>query len=94
MIESHNKGTLLEIQVKPRSKKQAIIFDGETSCTVFVKAAPVRGQANKEMVKLVANTLGIPTHRVRIIHGEKVTTKRLLIEGLDPQSVLDGLKAI
>ncbi len=92
MLESHNKGTLLRIRVKPRSKKQAILLEGESVCSVYVKAAPTRSQANIEVIKLIANKLRIPRHCIRIISGEKKSTKILLIEGMDSQSVLAALR--
>ncbi len=92
MIESHNKGTLLSIRVKPRSKRKATILAEEDVCNVHVKAAPTRGQANIEVIKLMAKKLGIPTHRIRIISGEKTSNKILLIEGMDQQSVLAALR--
>jgi uncharacterized protein (TIGR00251 family) len=90
MIEPHNKGTLLRIRVKPRSRKQAIILDGD--CAVCVKAAPTRGEANVEVLKVVAKALGIQTNRVYLISGKTTQNKIILIEDLDPKSVIEALK--
>jgi uncharacterized protein YggU (UPF0235/DUF167 family) len=43
-------------------------------------------------MKLMAKKLGIPTHRIQIISGEKTSNKILLIEGMDQQSVLAALR--
>jgi uncharacterized protein (TIGR00251 family) len=93
MIESHNKGTLLSIRVKPRSKKQSIQITDEEVCDVHVKAPPIRGQANTAVVKLFSKNLGIPSHRIRIVSGEKAANKVLLIENMSPQSVLKALQS-
>ena len=71
MIEPHNKGTLLTIRAKPRSKHPGIKFEGDAACSVYVKAPPIRGQANSEIVKLIAKRLNIPTKKIRIISGAK-----------------------
>jgi uncharacterized protein (TIGR00251 family) len=91
MIELHNKGTLLRIRVKPRSKKQAIIITQGEFCDIYVKAPPTRGKANMAVVKFIAKKLGVQTHRVRIVSGEKAAHKVLLIEDLDPESVMAAL---
>jgi uncharacterized protein (TIGR00251 family) len=91
MIELHNKGTLLKVRVKPRSKKQAIIISDGEFCEVYVKAPPTRGQANKAVVRLIAKKLGIQNYRVRIVSGKKTSHKILLIEDLSPESVLAAL---
>lgn len=92
MIEPHNKGTLLTIHAKPRSKNPGILLDDDASCTIYVKAPPTRGQANIEIVKLIAKKLGIPTQNIRIMSGAKTSTKTLLIEGMTPQTVFAALK--
>ncbi len=92
MIESHNKGTLLSIKVKPRSKKQAIILSTDLTYFVHVKAPPTHGQANTEAVKLVAKTLNVPIDRVHIISGLRSVNKILLIEGLNPNAVRASLE--
>ena len=92
MIEPHNKGTLLTIRAKTRSKSPGIILEDDAMCCVYVKAPPIRGKANIEIVKVIAKRLNIPTPNVRIVSGEKTSTKTLLIEGITPQAVLAALK--
>ena len=91
MIESHDKGTLLRIQTRTNSKKMYIQLTRE-ACQVFVKASPVRGKANQEVIRLLAKTLGISSHRVRFLAGEKSKNKILLIEGMNPEQVLELLQ--
>jgi uncharacterized protein (TIGR00251 family) len=91
MIDSHDKGTLLHIQTRTNSKKAYILLTKET-CQVFVKASPVRGKANQEVIRLLAKTLGISSHRVRLKAGQKTRNKILLIEGMDPERVLAALQ--
>ena len=92
MLKHHVNGTLLYASVKPRSKKQSILIDPDSSTyLIMVKAAPVRGQANKEVVKLVAKRLGISSQRVTIVFGLLNKTKTLLIEDMDPSRVRAAL---
>ncbi len=88
MIEPHDKGTLLFVRVITRSKKQGIELNESGICQVYVKAPPVRGQANAEVVKVIAKRLGIPIEDARIISGRKSEKKTLLIEGVEPDRVL------
>ncbi|MFW9983300.1 MAG: DUF167 domain-containing protein [Candidatus Odinarchaeota archaeon] len=88
MIEPHDKGTLLFVRVITRSKKQGIKLNEGKICQVYVKAPPVRGQANVEVVKVIAKRLGVSMEDVRIISGRKSEKKILLIEGVEPDRVL------
>ncbi|MFW9986838.1 MAG: DUF167 domain-containing protein [Candidatus Odinarchaeota archaeon] len=91
MIHPHDKGTLLVIRVKPRSKRQAIRLDKETICQVHVKAPPIHGRANAEVQNLVAKHLEISPTKVKILSGKKAANKTLLIEGMDPEAVRSAL---
>ncbi|MFX0169253.1 MAG: DUF167 domain-containing protein [Candidatus Hodarchaeota archaeon] len=91
MIESHDKGTLLHVQIHARSKT-ATIHVREGSCQVFVKAPPTRGQANQEVIRLVAKKLRVSSQRVHIMAGAKSKNKILLIEGMKPELVLESLQ--
>jgi len=91
MIDSHDKGTLLQIQTRTNSKK-AYIQVAKDECQVFVKASPVRGKANHEVIRLLAKALGISSHRIRILTGEKIKRKVLLIEDMEPERVLAALQ--
>jgi uncharacterized protein (TIGR00251 family) len=92
MIESHDKGTLLSVRVKTRSKKQGIEITESGICQVYVKAPPVRGQANAEIVKVIAKRLEIPIEDVRILSGRKSEKKILLLEGIAPEKALSMLQ--
>ncbi|NIA10111.1 MAG: hypothetical protein GWP10_10400 [Nitrospiraceae bacterium] len=45
----------------------------------YITAAPVKGKANKELVKLLANELGVSKSGIRILKGEKRKEKILEI---------------
>lgn len=92
MIDSHDKGTLLQVQTRTNSKKAYIQITGD-ACQVFVKASPIRGKANHELIKLLAKTLGISSQRVHFMAGEKSKNKIILIEGMNPERVLASLKS-
>lgn len=91
MIDSHDKGTLLHIQTRTNSKKAHIQITKD-ACQVFVKASPIRGKANQEVIRLFAKTLRISSQRVHFLAGEKTKHKILLIEDMDPELVLASLQ--
>ena len=42
---------------------------------IYLTAAPVQGKANKELIKLLAEKLGVSKSKVKIIRGEKSKEK-------------------
>jgi uncharacterized protein len=91
-------GIALDIRLTPRSARDAIKgierrADGRTVLKVRVRAAPVEGEANEALRRLVAKALGIAPRQVEITAGEGARIKRLRIAG-DPRMldvVLDRL---
>jgi len=47
---------------------------------IYLTAAPVNGRANKELIKLLSETLGVGKSRVNIIKGERSNEKIIQID--------------
>ena len=70
---------LIKVKVFPNSKKEEIIKRAKDSFDVKVKAKPIKGQANREVIKALASFLKIPESRIRMIKGFKQRNKILEI---------------
>ena len=80
---------LIKVKVYPVSKEQKIIKKirtyptaepcflrkSEDSFEIFVKAKPVMGQANREVVEVLAQHYNIPENKIRLIKGFKERNK-------------------
>lgn len=60
---------LLDIYVKPNSAEQGLYFE-ENTLFVRVESAPIEGQANKEILKLLGKSFGIPSSSLNIVKGD------------------------
>lgn len=77
------EGVVVNVRAQPRSSKPGIDgLWGEDALKVKIRAAPVDGKANKEIVEVLAEAFGVPKSRVSFKSGETGKTKRLLIAGL------------
>lgn len=56
-----------------------------------VPAPALEGRANKAILRLVAEKLGIPASAVSIVSGAVSSQKRVLVTGISRQQVLDLL---
>ena len=85
-IKETKDGTLLLIHVQPKAKKNSIegIDEWRGRLKVKVKAPPVEGKANKEVVKFFSKLLGA---EVEIVKGETSREKDLLVKGLSAEEV-------
>jgi uncharacterized protein len=77
-------GVALEVRLTPRSARDAIegverLADGR--CVLKARAAPVEGEANAALARLIAKALGIAPRQVELTAGGAARLKRLRILG-------------
>jgi uncharacterized protein len=81
-------GLKLKVRVTPRGGRDAVeglgADAGETPhVKLRVAAAPVDGDANDAVIKLLAKWLGVPKSKIEVIAGATMRLKTVLIGG-DP----------
>jgi uncharacterized protein (TIGR00251 family) len=91
-------GLRLMVRLTPRSGRDSLgglreIEPGQPLLLARVAAAPVEGQANASLVKLLARTLGVPKSAVTIAAGETSRIKAVDIAG-DPARLAAALEAL
>jgi uncharacterized protein (TIGR00251 family) len=82
MKNTSDKKTTLEIHAQPGAKRNEIVGFKEGILYVKVTALPQKGQANRALVELMAQALGIPKSAVDIIRGQSSRSKVIAIQGL------------
>jgi len=81
-LEKQSDGSFfLRIRVKPNSKKQDIIIEGDT-LTIKARAKPMQNKANKEILNLLKKKLNISSNQINIASGAKSTDKVIQISFL------------
>ena len=90
VLKETKEGTLLLVYVQPKAKKNEIegIDKWRSRLRVKVKAPPVSGKANKELLKFLSKLLGA---EVEIVRGETGREKDLLVRGLSAKEVREKL---
>jgi len=81
----------ITIHVVPNAKETAIIFESDGSILMRVHAPPVKGKANREIIKWFSKELRRPSSQVRIIAGTYSNLKTVEIVQMDGKSFLEAL---
>ena len=87
------EGTVLNVKAQPRSSKAGLDGLLGDAVKVRIRAAPVDGKANKELVETLADAFGLAKSAVSFNGGETSKTKRLLLRGVDAgrvRAVVEG----
>ncbi|MCP9491779.1 MAG: DUF167 domain-containing protein [Solirubrobacteraceae bacterium MAG38_C4-C5] len=81
----------LTIRLQPRARRNAIGEEREGVLRVSVAAAPVDGQANAALCKLIAKRVGVARGRVSVVRGERSRQKVVRVDGLAAAEVRSAL---
>lgn len=57
------------VKIIPRSSRTEVVEEGKNYLKIKLKAAPVKGQANKELIKFLAKKFGVARSQVEILKG-------------------------
>jgi len=67
-----------EVQVSPRASRTQRLGVHDGALKLALKAPPVDGAANDELVRFVAKAIGVPRRNVQLVRGH--TSKRKTLE--------------
>lgn len=70
----------MSVLVQPKSSQDEIVGIQGKELKVRIKAAPVDGKANQQLVKFLAKTFKVPKSQVQILSGENHRHKRLRVQ--------------
>ncbi len=66
---------IIRVKVFPDSKRNEIIKISENSFEIKVREKPVKGEANKKVIKILSDYFKVPESKIRIIKGFKERNK-------------------
>jgi hypothetical protein len=93
-ITEHPEGCVLPVRVQPGARKAGVLGEQAGALKVAVTAPPEDGRANKALVKLLREVLGLKRAQVELLSGETSRDKRVLIRGLTKSALALLLAAL
>jgi uncharacterized protein (TIGR00251 family) len=82
-----NDTLLLDIRVQPGAKHDQIVGMHNHRLKIRIAAAPVKGKANKQLLKFISKMFKVHRTMIKIVSGETRRDKRLSITA--PQRLLE-----
>ena len=94
-------GVSFAVRVQPRASKSGVAGELDGVLKIRLAAPPVEGQANEELIRLLAELFDAPRRRIAILSGQTSKNKVVGVSGIsiDEASrilaeVLDRLRAL
>ena len=86
-IQSFEGGVRFSVHVQPRASRTEVAGSHGDSVKIRLRAAPVEGAANDELVEFLAAQLGVASSAVRIARGSRARRKVVEVAGIDAAEV-------
>ncbi len=86
-IQNKNNGVTLTLTIQANAHKSEIIGLYNDTLKIKIKAPPVDGKANKEIISFLSEKLGITQKNIEILKGDKNKNKIVLLMGESLQSL-------
>lgn len=83
----------IAVRVIPRASRPGIAGMRQDAVLVRVSSPPVDGAANAEVIEVLAHALSVPRRAITITGGQRSRTKRVAIDGLTRDAVMEALTA-
>jgi len=87
MFKQTDEGVEISLYIQPKASKTEIIGEHNGSLKIKIKAPPVDGQANAEVIEFLAKKLGIPKRQVEFLKGDKSREKKVRVLGVSLEQV-------
>ena len=93
-VQQAESGVTFKVRVQPKASRNQVDGFSADRLRLRVTAPPQDGKANLAVIALLAETLGVPKSRLRIIRGHASREKLVEVTSLTPEDVeraLDGI---
>ena len=81
----------LWIHVQPRASRTEVVGWHGDAVKIRIKAPPVDGAANVELIRFLSKAIGVSRQAVQITAGASARRKRVKIDGVDQEGVLAAI---
>lgn len=92
--EKDGPRALLHVHLVPGAKRAGVAGVHGDSLKVAVVEPPERGRANRALLRLLAEALGVPRSAVEIVGGRATRRKRVRVSGVDAGTLSSRIEAV
>ncbi|MCH7474508.1 MAG: YggU family protein [Gemmatimonadetes bacterium] len=84
-------GRVVRLHIQPRAAKTEVAGRHGEAVKIRVKAPPVGGAANDELVRFLAKHFAVPRSSIELVSGAGSRQKRITIQGLSSDEIVRAL---
>jgi uncharacterized protein (TIGR00251 family) len=92
-LESTAEGVILPVKAKAGARKNDLQGVHDGALKVAVTQAPERGKANRSIIDLLGDKLGLRKSQITLLSGETSPQKRFLIQEIAAEELQQRIQA-
>lgn len=93
-ISTHGDGVRITLYVQPRASRTEVVGLHGDAVKLRVAASPVDGEANAEVRRFLAKTLGVPPGNVQLVSGQSGRRKVVEVVGVEADAASEALGVV
>ncbi len=93
MFQITNQGICFKVKVIPKAARSKIVGWEQDTLKVRLAAVPEKGEANGELIRVLAEVLEVGKSKVQLMGGETSRHKRICIRDISLEEVEKKLKS-
>ena len=91
-LGGEENAVLLPVKVVPGASRTRYLGEYDKRARIAVAAPPEKGKANKAVIALLADLLGVRKRNVTVVAGTTSAVKTIRIEGVTAETVRTALQ--
>jgi uncharacterized protein (TIGR00251 family) len=86
-------GVVVALRVQPKASRSGVRGVHGGAVKVSVTEAPEKGKANRAVIEVSADALGVSKSRITVVSGETSHDKQVLVAGMGAREAAEKIKA-
>ena len=86
-LKEHAEGVILPVRAQAGARRNGLKGIHAGALQVMVTQAPEKGKANRAIIAVLAETLGLRNSQIELLAGETSPHKRFLVRGIAKQAL-------
>ncbi len=87
----HSDAIRLSVQVLPNAKNTEVVGLLDGALKIRLKAQPIEGQANEELIRFIATQIKVPKKQISVVRG---ITSRLKVVEIKAQREIEEISRL
>lgn len=90
-VETEPGAVVFSVKIVPGASRTRLLGEWENGVRIAVASPPEKGRANRELVRFLADLVGVRPQAVAVVAGHTSPRKRVRIEGIAEPELLTAL---